>query len=71
MAYARRRAPARSGYRPARRAPARRAPARRRSTGRRPAANVMRLVIETVPASGVARDFAPTVQRPLPKKAKL
>lgn len=31
----------------------------------------MRLVIETAPASSISREFAPTVQRPLPQKAKL
>lgn len=31
----------------------------------------MKLVIEMAPASSVSRPFAPTVQTPLPKKAKL
>lgn len=73
MAYARRRATRRSSYRPQRVA-SRRAGTRSRATGRTSRQPTMRLVIEHVTASPVARPdigLGPQVERKLPAKAKL
>lgn len=90
MAYRRksasRRAPARSGYgrraKPVRAASARRAPSRRRATGRASTggrAQTVRIVVEGLPASPVARrnpferalGLTPQVDTKAPRKAKL
>ena len=66
MAYRRSRAPARRSYATTRRSPARRV-STRRSSSRRAATPTVNIVVQT------AREpvGAPTVQRELPKKAKL